>query len=376
MITARPPYYIVRKNGRAHHEPPKWARQLLGAKGEALGYDGRKARALGWKFANELLELRDEFNLAVRNPMKIEVFPEGTLGHFFHQFTSRAMFREKAKNTQKDYWTCWATIRPTFGDWRLEDITTDSIEEALLYWDKNHSPYVRWKAIRRLKEMLAHAHARGLVAFDAGKVVRNPQPKGRTQTWLPHEIDKLITVGNHGDFGDLGLAIQLMYQTGLAPVDARNLSVTQLKKNSQAQWVEGTRQKSGKQFILPIDGSLYADLETRSVVNEDDGPLLRRAKGTPWENDEQFSRDFQALRYATFGHGEERQMRDIRRSYNVELSLGGATPEERAVLLANTLDKSDRLHETYTPPSVLRAQQLQKQREEGQALLQAEIAAG
>jgi hypothetical protein len=61
--------------------------------------------------------------------------------------------------------------------------------------------------------------------------------------------------------------------------------------------------------------------------------------------------DFAAVRAIVFP-GDERQLRDMRRSGTVEAVAGGARPLGLAVKLANSIERSDTLHKTYAPVDI------------------------
>ena len=72
--------------------------------------------------------------------------------------------------------------------------------------------------------------------------------------------------------------------------------------------------------------------------------------------------------------GDTRQFQDLRRSGNVEADAAGADKAAMAAVLANTIDKSKFLDETYTPPTVAKAREVAAQRLKGRKRLAAEIA--
>ncbi|MCK8265747.1 hypothetical protein LW980_17905, partial [Erwinia amylovora] len=84
-----------------------------------------------------------------------------------------------------------------------------------------------------------------------------------------------------------------------------------------------------------------------------------------------FARRFATIRKATFGPEERRQMRDIRRSANVEADLGGASADDRAKILGNALNTDPKLERTYTPPTLAKARELRRQRKNGREILAA-----
>lgn len=103
-----------------------------------------------------------------------------------------------------------------------------------------------------------------------------------------------------------------------------------------------------------------------------DAPIFRQHKAKrgkqmkqPWTDESDFSKDFALIRRLAFGKDEKRLAMDIRRSVNLEAALGEAKAEDRAALLANSLDTDARLEKTYTPPTLEAARRAKKAQAEG-----------
>jgi hypothetical protein len=78
-----------------------------------------------------------------------------------------------------------------------------------------------------------------------------------------------------------------------------------------------------------------------------DAVLFRTQSGHAYSR-EILRHDFTAARAIVFS-GEERQLRDMRRSGTVEAIVGGTGPLGSAAKLANSFDRSSTLHKTYAP---------------------------
>ena len=77
------------------------------------------------------------------------------------------------------------------------------------------------------------------------------------------------------------------------------------------------------------------------------------------------------MRIAVFGKAEQRTAKDIRKTANLEMSIGGARPEERAAVLANAVHRNKALDEVYTPPTLIAARKANQTREKGREALEA-----
>jgi hypothetical protein len=78
--------------------------------------------------------------------------------------------------------------------------------------------------------------------------------------------------------------------------------------------------------------------------------LFRTRSGKAYQ-DARLSRDFETLRDLTFP-GDKRHLADMRRSGVVEAVAGDATALGLSAKLANSIDRSNTLHKTYSPTSI------------------------
>jgi hypothetical protein len=104
----------------------------------------------------------------------------------------------------------------------------------------------------------------------------------------------------------------------------------------------------------------------------DDGRIIRQRNGHAYRSKDTFGDDFRAVRKLAFP-GDTRQFQDLRRSGNVEADLANADKATMAAVLANTIDTSKFLDETYTPPTVAKAREVAQQRLIGRQKLAAEM---
>lgn len=159
----------------------------------------------------------------------------------------------------------------------------------------------------------------------------------------------------------------------MSPVDVRTLPISALKSNAESFFIETKRQKTGKDVFAAISNALGEALlnyiEALPADQLPSNPILRTTRNQAPYRKVRFTDEFAIVRKLTFGPDEKRQMRDIRRSGNVEADLGGAEAEDRAEILANTLHKDSALDAIYTPPTVAKARKLSKKRELGRELL-------
>jgi len=151
----------------------------------------------------------------------------------------------------------------------------------------------------------------------------------------------------------MALAIRTARETALQPGDVRTLTLSKIKRDASGSWIETKRSKTGSNVISAISDDLAAEIAAYiaalPVAILLDQPFLRTSRDAHEYLKARFLIDFATVRKAAFGDAEKRRFQDIRRSANLEAALGNATPEERAAMLANTLDRDTQLDAVYTP---------------------------
>jgi hypothetical protein len=121
---------------------------------------------------------------------------------------------------------------------------------------------------------------------------------------------------------------------------------------------------------------LTAYLKSLGVELHDSAPIFRTPGSVPgpkggrrWlprpYSTSKLDRDFRVVRTALFGHDEQRQLADMRRSGAVEADAGGASGADLSNKMANTISASNRLRKTYTPVNVVSVRRVDEARQQG-----------
>lgn len=362
----------------------------------------KRLKALGYKPKNwpegpaGRHEARQETARALRSLDSGEARPEfevGSLAHYWHAvFYPRQVKRfEKgkiAKRTLADYRVAWIHINTEMGAKVLDQITFDQCEDFFDWLTDNHSPKVRHRCMTKLKEIMAHAVTDRLIPSNPAALVKNPAPKGRSATFTQEEIMRLIDcclsdemIAQEGaPMEAMSLIIRIMYETARAPIDARLLTLSAIASDREGYYIDRSREKTGVEGYQPIPVALYEDIMAYvgklGVQPLPETPIFRQHKPkrykqnlTHWRDDSDFAKDFAIVRRMALGPEETRRAMDIRRTANLEADLGDASPEDRAKLLANSLDKNKTLDRTYTPLTLAGARKANAAREKGRAIL-------
>ncbi len=369
MRVDKPRYYRVRRNGRAFFELGSRALAVGMKPSVPLGPDTDDARLAGWR-------LYHEWKIAsgrAEPTAKETKYPRGALGHFFSQLRLTKAWAKKAVTTRDEWEDCWNYISPAFGARRINSISPAEVAEFQDTIEEAHGEYVRWRVIKILRALFNAAVHHHVIPATPAKAVTNPQPKGRREIWRAAEIAKLIDAADKIGKPAMALAIRIAWETALAPVDVRKLSPAMLRSDASGAWFETQRSKTSAVVVSAISdglkGEIAAYVQTLGVAVLPDQPFLRTSRDAHEYRKARFIEDFAQARAAAFGEEEKRRFQDIRRSANIEAELGDATPEERAAMLANRLDKDAALDAVYTPATVERSRKMADKRLIGRRLL-------
>lgn len=370
-VTEKIPYYRV-KNGIGYWEPPAWARvKPYHMVGLDCGPDGPEARE----------RARDRVTLMRRMRVTGEVstvapeWPKGSLGHFFETWTRTPGFAQRSAGTREEFEQAWAHVPKDMKSKKLTAIGANEIERLQIKLQETKGDWTRWRTIKKLREIFAAAKDRGFVSFSPAVTMSNPEPEGRTQRWTADDVQTLIDKADELGKPDMALSIALAWATMVSPVDVRTLTRAMVHEDRHGLYIERKRTKTGVGILTDLDDDTARRLKAYlngTPTTLGDAPIIRQQKtGKAFSDRHDFARRFATIRKAAFGPEEKRQMRDIRRSANVEADLGGASADDRAKILGNALNKDPKLERTYTPPTLAKARELRKSREQGRAILAA-----
>jgi len=384
--TSRPKYYRI-KRGRAFFEPGKKRAENAGwfhnnGKPKAsipLGEAGDGAEQEALRLYQQLLR-----DLGKAEPFidgRTEKYPRGSFGDFYVRWRCGDEWAEMKPRTREDYERCWPVIEQRFANTPILNITVSKSTSFHREMKRREdigelSPAKRFRILKVWRSLLSQAAAKGFFQQAPIGKIGNPMANGASEVWYADEIQALIKTAEHNGFAAMSLAIWIGWETLLSPCDVRGLTKQNLKTQQDGDgYIKIVRQKTGKQALPYLSRDLVSAIE-RYVDSLDfdigiEAPILRMRSGVPYSTKDTFSQDFRNVRKLTF-ENDKRTFKDIRRSGNLEADLGGASPEERAELLANSLHKNAFLEATYTPPTVTRGKKILEKREAGRKLLKAE----
>lgn len=339
-----------------------------------LGKDGPEAHAEALRLYEAWLKVKGE----TARPTK---YPPGTLGAFWDRFRTTKTWAKKSPRTREDYYRAWKRIdvwapepdKPTLSRTVINKISTEDCEAFSDWLDATYSANERYRVIKGLKVLLKDAPVRLQLSTPSPAAnLANPLPTGRSQIWLGAEIEHKAAVALTEGYEAMSLAIRTAWETLFSPIDVMTLQIPSIKRDASGFYVQRDRTKTGKEAFASLSDGLAADL-LAYIGEREVGTVLLMRNGEPYRSSKRSEKDYRAVRVAAFGKDERRQFMDIRRSGNVEADAAGADKATMAKLLANNIDKSKFLEETYTPPTVAKAREVAKMRVDGRAKLAHEI---
>jgi len=140
----------------------------------------------------------------------------------------------------------------------------------------------------------------------------------------------------------------VIWDTQFSPVDVRLLTPSQRVESdvfdtSRAKTPKATLGTLSKRSVALLD----AYIKQFGAELHNDAPIFRNRSGSPYTKDK-LAEDFRLVRQIVLA-GEVRQMRDMRRSGAVEAAAGDVSATALAAKMANSINQSKRLQDTYMP---------------------------
>ena len=354
--------YRVRK-GRGYWEPTA-RMKAAGFRLTALGPDGPEA----WSKAERLNAAWDK---ARRNDSRAATFEPDTLGWLFEQYRHTGVWRTKEPRTREEWELAWRTIGPVFGDLPVAKINFRACDAFYTELGTTFSLHGKHRVFKIFRALLEVAIAFQLIGENPTRRIANSAPKGRSAIWYETEVAALRDKAWEMGFNGLSVSIAVCYDTAMAPVDVRLLTLAMQRRQNRDVYFETARAKTDRDVIATISPETQSLLERYlsglAFVVPPDQPFIRNRSGHTYSKDT-LGDDFRTVRAATFP-GDTRRMMDLRRTANVEAMIGGAEPSQMSAKLSNTLSQSNSIYDTYTPRRLEAVKQADKARKRGKKSL-------
>lgn len=306
----------------------------------------------------------------------IDGYPPDSLGAWFKTWTRGdfADWKTKSPRTRDDYARTWPLIDKAMGKRPIHKITPNEFASAQQQWDRDLSPSERFRTVKCARAIFAAAETHGIIdrGSSPATILANPMPVGRNRYVVAARVDEWAAEALRQQKTGLSLMIRTAWAGAQSPVDVRTLTVGMLHQSAQGSYFKRERTKTKAELYIALSDDLAADIAAYirdlKVALSPNAPIFRKRHGTAYRERRELSQDFARVR-SKVDPDDKSQFQDIRRSANLEMRLGEATPEERATILANTLHKSKFLEDTYTPPTLELARKMAEKRQAGRAIL-------
>lgn len=297
-------------------------------------------------------------------------YPRGSLGEAFARFRATRTWMEKKPRTREDWERGFRLIGPVFGD---VDPRTVSLEEIDRWYAallkavgvrEAHRAMKIWRALWRVAGSLGIDGRRYCDRnADPSLGVRRKTPKPRNAIWYEGEVARLVKRAWREGYRGLAAALAVAWDTMLSPVDVRGLTLAQLSDDGEGSVFSLARAKTGQSaigtlsrrtarvvsaYLAGLPFAMHPDKPMFLTRGGKPGPRGGRPRPPAAYTQDTFGDDFRAVRNIEFP-GDTRKLMDFRRSGAVEAAAGEVDPMALAKKMANTIDQSRALQDTYLP---------------------------
>jgi hypothetical protein len=387
----RIPYYAVRK-GRGYWLPsPKM--KVLGFTNIRCGANGPQAWAIAEDWNDRWQKVRvggaispseaERRNLSPAEAEELAIYPEGSIGYAFRRYRRMpGAWAAKAAATRNDWWRGWKRIKPIFADVDPLTITPEMMGEwyEAIYkrtgLSEAHRALKIWRALWKIMAAfrLCEKHQ------DPSLTIRNRAPKGRSAIFTEGQVVRLVKRAWRMKHNGLACIMASAWDTAFSPVDCRTVAPTQWFTDKTGSFFVKCRQK-----VEDLDEGAVQAIGTLSRRTErlieaylaglstellPEAPMFRNQKGTAYSKDA-LCRSFRKVLKAEFP-GDTRKLMDFRRSGSQEAQAGDVSSLALATKLANSINQSKRLQDTYLPKRAATVRIADEARKRGRQKLRAE----
>ena len=384
-------YYVVRK-GRGYWLPsPKM--KALGFSIIRCGADGPQAWAIAEQWNERWQKVRiggvispseaERRNLSPDEAEELAIYPEGSIGYAFRRYRRMpGAWAAKAAATRNDWWRGWKRIKPIFADVDPLTITPEMMGEwyEAIYKRAGQSEAYRalkiWRALWKVMAAfrLCEKHQ------DPSLTIRNRAPKGRNAIFTEGQVVRLVKRGWRMNHRGLACIMASAWDTAFSPVDCRTVTPAQWFTDKTGSFFVKYRQKMGATDAGAAQAIGTLCRRTERLIEIylaglgtdllPEAPIFRNQKGTAYSKDA-LCRSFRKVLKAEFP-GDTRKLMDFRRSGSQEAQAGDVSSLALATKLANSINQSKRLQDTYLPKRAATVRLADEARKRGRRRLRAE----
>jgi hypothetical protein len=208
---------------------------------------------------------------------------------------------------------------------------------------------------------------------DPSLAIRRITPPKRSARWTEGETVRLVKAAIRAGNPGLACILAVAWDTLLSPADVRSLARAAMADDGERITFTLARAKTGKAAIgtlSPRTERLVRAYLQWAPITVPTAPIFRMRSGATYANKNALGQDFRRLRDKIMP-GDERTIADMRRSGATEALAGGTQHAALAHKLANDIDRSRALRETYTPVDIASVRAADEARIEGRRRMRA-----
>lgn len=343
--------YLAERKGRFFFEP-RGAIRADGFKAEALGSNRDVAEARALEIYQTWQRRRAGLDPAAK-------YPVGSVGEAWEKWVATDEWPKLARKTRNgEWWPAWRLrIEPMFGKVAPSTVTYDQVSKWRAAVDQRDGPDAAHRAIkiwRRLwKIMASMKYCRR--DDDPSLGIVNTMLPVRSQSYSEGEVVRAVKHAWRAGYRGLACIIAVCWDTQFSPGDVRTLTAKHRATNPVTGRLMFDRSKDGRRKTkVAVIGTLSRRTEALlsaywgDVEWTPDAILFRNRSGNGYREDT-LPDDYRAIRAALFGPGDDRQLRDLRRSGAMEANAGGVDGKVLGQKMGNGIAQTDFLQKTYLP---------------------------
>lgn len=344
------------------------AMRQAGMVSEALGQDIGPAI----ERAEQLNALWDEIRAARRagqDAPGAAAPRRGSLDWVVAELQKSREWHDKAPRTREEIERALGVLQPVFGPSAMGAVTPD---QAIRFYDRMLAAGSLHKAALVMKwwrYLYSYAMRRWprVIAQNPTLAVKIRHPKARRQVWEAAQVRAAIRRAWRRKWYGVAAAIALAYDTGLRPSDLREVTGRQLGADRVTLTPAKTAHLAGRDSerpfpVWPETIALVERYKARlGLIIPADQPLLRSVSGRPFASRHHLAKQIRIV-CREAGIPDSLQLRDLRRTGNVEAAIGGASAPQLAARADHSIGRGQAILDTYTPASFAAAQAAQAAR--------------
>lgn len=354
--------YVREKASGFYFQPTK-AMRAAGFSPESLGKDRAKAIARAGKMLAEWDVIR-----TAGDPNAKPAAKPGTFKHLQDQLRQSNEWKNKSDGRRINLETSFRALTEIgLDDEVVKGLTTEDCEVLYQGLEEKKGPHARhdiYKDLRYLINYAIRSRYQG-VTFNPTYIVKNAAPGPRTQKWTNDQVQAAIKAGWDEGFKGAAVALAILYDTSMRPVDARKLPREDIDLDGKEPKVMIPAQsKTGNPHWTTLwpetVGWIRKYLGELAATALPGQPILRTRTGLRYTK-LQLSRDMRTIMDKAEIPGDV-QARDLRRTAQYERAITGSTALEAGAAAGQKVTSSQAILDTYVPPDYELAKRSQKKR--------------